>query len=373
MTFDNPDFIIKLEEDAVSRQKLYTLRRYKGTATEVIVPDGVEKIASYAFADDIEPNTTIEKIILPDSVEDISKVAFSHCNALKEIQFPHGITNFEVSFEHCPSLEEVWIPESVTRFGNLQDTDSLKKVHIGQNITQINFTSFGRESKLSFLRRKTRLTEFLLQNPAYKIIAGFMVNTLFKTVLYRADCTKAEMRIPDGMEAISGGTFYELTPPFCSTPIKKVVIPESVKKIRNLAFHCCNELQEIRYEGNRANLESGEIPFYMCAGFHNDGSDIICKDSPEQKSKKTRPSWKMIERIKFINLQLKNRSYPNTDDLLELCRKRFEDPKLSKSTISRTIEHMKDDFGAPIEYSREQNGYYYSDDAFELDFERLFR
>ena len=369
MTFTDPNFIITDKWNVVEKKDMLTLRRYKGKESVVTIPDGVEVIDNYVFADDIEPNDTITKIIIPDSVSRISPHAFYYCNALKEINFPQKMTNFEVEFEKCPSVEEIWIPESVQRIGDLKCTDVVKAVHVGQNITWVNFTDFSWETNKSFGKRKKHLIETLLQNPAYKIIDGFMVNFPYKTVLFRADGSQKEMKIPDGMETVRNGTFYELRMPEDMLPIEKVVIPASVKEIKNLAFHCCYSLKEVRYEGKSSELKLGEVPFYMCAGFHHDGREIICKDRPKQTTRKGKTaSWDMIRRMIIIDEMIRTKSFPKLTDFLDVCMKNVTSASIP--SLNRDISMMRLDLCAPIEYDTVEKGYYYSS-PFTLDFRRL--
>ena len=65
------------------------------------------------------------------------------------------------------------------------------------------------------------------------------------------------------------------------------------------------------------------------------------------------------ERYLWFHSKLKIGRYPKLSDLSE----KFE---ISQRQASREIEFMRLFFEAPIEYSSEENGYYYSDEKFEL-------
>jgi hypothetical protein len=52
------------------------------TITEVVIPEGVERIGPYAFAN----LTALEKIVLPKSLETIDYGAFFGCSALKTVE-----------------------------------------------------------------------------------------------------------------------------------------------------------------------------------------------------------------------------------------------------------------------------------------------
>jgi len=64
-------------------------------------------------------------------------------------------------------------------------------------------------------------------------------------------------------------------------------------------------------------------------------------------------------RLAKIDQLIRQKRYPN-------CRKLAELFETSERTILRDIEAMKDSLGAPIQYSKEKNGYYYSEEKFSL-------
>ncbi|MCK5056782.1 MAG: WYL domain-containing protein [Candidatus Aminicenantes bacterium] len=66
-----------------------------------------------------------------------------------------------------------------------------------------------------------------------------------------------------------------------------------------------------------------------------------------------------FERYLWFHARLKQKKFPKLKDLVEM----FE---ISNRQAAREIEFMRDFFSAPIEYSAEENGYYYSEESFEL-------
>ncbi|MEN8152404.1 MAG: WYL domain-containing protein [Acidobacteriota bacterium] len=65
------------------------------------------------------------------------------------------------------------------------------------------------------------------------------------------------------------------------------------------------------------------------------------------------------ERYLWFHARIKRGRFPKISDLSE----KFE---ISTRQASREIEFMRNFFNAPIEYSPDESGYYYSDDKFEL-------
>lgn len=73
------------------------------------VPDGVQEIGAFGFAD-----SKIETITLPKSLRRIGDDAFRKCSKLKKVVIPDGVLEIGKSaFSFCTSLEEIVIPESV--------------------------------------------------------------------------------------------------------------------------------------------------------------------------------------------------------------------------------------------------------------------
>lgn len=70
----------------------------------------------------------------------------------------------------------------------------------------------------------------------------------------------------------------------------------------------------------------------------------------------------LLERLYFFHDELKRKRYPNATLLVE----QFE---ISSATARRDIAYLRDRLLAPIEFSHNQNGFYYTDDGFGLPFE----
>jgi predicted DNA-binding transcriptional regulator YafY len=65
------------------------------------------------------------------------------------------------------------------------------------------------------------------------------------------------------------------------------------------------------------------------------------------------------ERFSWLDRELRSGRFPNAAGLAE----RFE---LSRKQAQRTIDHLRDRFGAPLDYDARHRGYRYRDDSFEL-------
>ena len=83
--FANFDYVLKTEEELAFDDAENTKQWYIGenTITKVIIPEGVEKIGAYAFAN----LTALEEVVLPSTLQSIEYGAFYGCSALQKISF----------------------------------------------------------------------------------------------------------------------------------------------------------------------------------------------------------------------------------------------------------------------------------------------
>ena len=69
-----------------------TLVKYNGSGGEVVVPEGIEKIGSWAFK-----NSAVTKVYLPETLKEIESFCFFGCWALKDITLPASLQYLEYS------------------------------------------------------------------------------------------------------------------------------------------------------------------------------------------------------------------------------------------------------------------------------------
>ncbi len=76
---------------------------YVGTASEVVIPDGVKVIGESAFVGE-----KITSIAIPSTVVEIEKIAFYDCDNLTDITIPSSVTKIgQLSFSHCDNLKNI--------------------------------------------------------------------------------------------------------------------------------------------------------------------------------------------------------------------------------------------------------------------------
>ena len=138
---------------------------YISTDSNVVIPNSVTSISSYAFCDCsfltsvTIPNSvtsigdsafyncsSLTSIIIPDSVSSIGNHAFCNCRGLTWVTISNSVTSIgEYTFRDCRGLTSVTIPNSVTSIGNyaFYDCRGLTSVTIPNSVTSIGNYAFA--------------------------------------------------------------------------------------------------------------------------------------------------------------------------------------------------------------------------------------
>ncbi|MBQ6884802.1 MAG: leucine-rich repeat protein [Clostridia bacterium] len=147
--FSNFEYILKTEEELAFDDAETSKAWFIGdnTITKVVIPEGVESIANYAFAN----LTALEEVVLPSTLESIDYGAFYGCTALQKITFS-GDNNLKIinqnAFENC-DLRDIDLPSAcVISDYAFAGNQKLKSIKLGENLYSVGQYAFAGCKKL---------------------------------------------------------------------------------------------------------------------------------------------------------------------------------------------------------------------------------
>ncbi len=214
------------------------LIKYKGTESEVVIPDGVTSIKYTAF-----DYCKAKKITIPGSVKDIDEAYswfFRECKNLQRIEVAEDNPKYSSQDGILYNKEKtkvIFVPEAIK--GSITIPDSL----------------FELNSRILF---SLGLTEIKIgaDNPKYCCEDRIIYNKNKTELVGTSPAIKGELTIPDSVTSIKDYAFC------FRSGLTKVVIPNRVTKINNSTFSSCDGLKEVVIPKSVASI--GEEAFQGC-------------------------------------------------------------------------------------------------------------
>lgn len=112
----NGQFVEK--DGVVYTSDMKTLIACSLSVTDLVIPEGVEEIISYAFA-----NTRIKNVKFPDSLAILNENAFYKCRELQNVDFGSGLDTIKgFAFQECASLTHIKMPPQMKMIGRYKKT-----------------------------------------------------------------------------------------------------------------------------------------------------------------------------------------------------------------------------------------------------------
>ena len=114
----------------------YECNYYQETITKIVVSEGIETIGAKSFWYSVN----LQECIIKDGTKVIGDYAFYYCKSLKDIEMPETLEKIaSYSFYYCISLEDFVIPSSVTTIGSyaLWYGYGLKNIYIPKSVVTI--------------------------------------------------------------------------------------------------------------------------------------------------------------------------------------------------------------------------------------------
>jgi len=188
-----------------------------------------------------------ERFVIPDSVKMIVDRAFARCSYLKEIIIPDGVQKIDFSvFSRCSSLSSIFLPKSINevKHPNYNDFEEILVDSENPYLTSEDGVLYNKEKTVLIRYPSKRKTERFVIPDSVKMIA----NRAFEECSYLK-----EVIIPDGVQEINGHVFYG-----CSD-LSRIFLPKSVSEINSLRWV---KLEEILVDSENPYLTSEDGVLY---------------------------------------------------------------------------------------------------------------
>jgi len=153
--FSNYDYVEKGPNDEISEESPETMKMWyigDNTIKKVTIPEGVERIGPYAFAN----MTALETIVLPSTLETIDYGAFYGCTALKKIEgIEHVKFINQSAFQNCAITGTLNL-DSIVAIANyaFSENPAITKVNLSENLQSLGAYAFGANKKLETVNIK---------------------------------------------------------------------------------------------------------------------------------------------------------------------------------------------------------------------------
>ena len=218
-----------------SSDKTTLLSYPAGGSVNYTVPEGTSIVSTYAF----EGCSNLESISMPSTLTEIKRGAFWNCTKLSKVKLLSVNSLGFAAFRYCTNLEKIDLPS---------------------NLSIINGAVFS---------YCYNLKEINISNNNYFSSERGVLYSKDLDVLYLYPCGKEDKEY-----VVNNNTSILFTSSFegC-TILKKIIIPEKLKEIKQGAFWNCTYLEEVNFPSYLTNIESQA--FQYCVSLKAIKSELI--------------------------------------------------------------------------------------------------
>ena len=114
------------------------LFKYKGTKTDVNIPEGIKRIHHEAFL-----GTDITSVTFPKSLQIVGSDVFTNCRNLREVIFPENIKRIGSNVFRGCKLEKVVFPCELDELGDNRQT--MREVILPEKVLDFDCTFSGHD------------------------------------------------------------------------------------------------------------------------------------------------------------------------------------------------------------------------------------
>ena len=260
----------------ISKDGKIVLGVYDKEISSVVIPDDVEVIGDFAFAD----CSLLKKIELPKTLKTICDRAFSGCKSLTSIKIPGSVTNLDCDwvFWYCEKLKKIELEEGIESLEDIfPGCTAVKTITIPNSLRTLDGLVFSDFKSLRNIVLAKDNSYFVFENNVLyskdkkRIIRAlpcigphFVVPKSVRMIdrLAFSGCKYLEeITIHDHVRSIGNGAFSG-----CKK-LKGIVLPKSLRKIEQHTFLECSVLSEVVLQSGLREIEWNA--FFGCKSLHH--------------------------------------------------------------------------------------------------------
>ena len=217
--FSNAEgYVYTLKEDGTAEITGYTGKEKKLEIPSELDGHTVTSIGYRAFYE----NKQLTEAVLPDTIKVLGVQAFAWCEKLQSVSLPEGLESIKTNvFYCCKKLVKVNIPASATEVmeGAFPGCISLKEITLAPD------------------------------HPFLELADGILFNKETAALLwYPATRKGKEYTVPEGTKRIGIQAFY-------SSPLEKIILPDSIEELPGASFEECTKLKTVNIPPKVTSLD----------------------------------------------------------------------------------------------------------------------
>ena len=193
---------------------------------------------SYAEHLCLNQDGEIFDLVIPEKVECINNYAFVDCTSLTSVSIPSGITSIgDCAFNHCIGLTSISIPNTVISIGGsaFSSCTGLISIEIPNSVKEMWTNSFSGCNNIKTVTIDGRWKCYHSDEWSFGYIDDFSYSSVFGTQVEK-------YILGDNLQEIQSKAFKECT------NLKEITIPKSIQTIEEGAFSGCNNLTTVNLD-----------------------------------------------------------------------------------------------------------------------------
>ena len=232
------------------------ITKYKGTDTEVEVPENIDGKAVTSIGDSAFVGCKdVIAIVIPNGVTSIERSVFADCTELILIRIPVSVTSIKSNaFLDCSSLQSVFYSDTERQWNKIgiESTGNEDLLNADRYFTSNDYEYQSVDKKtISITRYKGK--DAVVTIPAE--IEGKSVTTIGPAAF--EECRNLrEVKIPDSVTVLDEYAFA------CCKNLENIIIPPNVTSIKAMCFIDCESLAEVNIPDSVTDL--GTYTFSDC-------------------------------------------------------------------------------------------------------------